>query len=125
MGIDFKINITRKIIVNGKEYGSLDEVPEEHRHNLQNAMGMADTSPSGKFIVNGVGYDSPDAMPPEVRKIHDEAFMKARAMAKEKHINLSDFGIQPGGSVQAGGLSLRTTVIIIVLAALFLLAKFF
>jgi len=125
MGIDFKINVTRKITVNGKEYESLEDVPEEHRHTVQNAMGMAGTAAPGKMIVNGVGYDSLEAMPPETRRIYDDALRKAGEAAQRKGINLSGFGMQPGSPAQEGGLSPRTTIILIILAALYLLAKFF
>lgn len=124
MGLDFNIKITRKITVNGKEYESLDEVPQEQRHALQKAMGVVDGKVPGKLIVNGVGYDSPEAMPPEARKIHDEAFKKAAGLAQKKGINLAELGIASGTPAREGALSLRTTLILIALAALFLLGKF-
>lgn len=149
MGIDFNINITRKIKVNGKEYDSLEEVPQEHRQAVQDALGAAGTGAPGKININGTGYDSPEAMPPEARRIYDESLGKARALAQEKGIDLAAFGIKPGpdgqpapeaepglsiqlnlnappgAPAQEGGLSLRTTVILAILAALALLLIFF
>ncbi|HBA62104.1 MAG TPA: hypothetical protein DCZ92_15075 [Elusimicrobia bacterium] len=137
MGIEFKINITKKIKVNGKEYDSLDEVPEAHRQTVQNALNSAETGTPGKFNINGVGYDSPEAMPPEVRKIYENSVNKAKAMALEKGIDLSELGltpgsslqftlgVQPGAPVQESGLSLRTIIILATITALSVLAILF
>lgn len=89
-----KFNKYTKYTVNGKEYSSLNEVPEEFRSvfNDQNGNGIPDSiekmmenaSVGGnfsgnvevqqvdgkmKYFYNGKEYDSPDALPPEFRKI--------------------------------------------------------
>ena len=56
MGIEFKVNIKRKITVNGVEYGSVEEVPPEHRQTVQNALNSAGTlTGHSKITVNGRG----------------------------------------------------------------------
>ncbi len=126
MGMDFKISFKTKITVNGKEYGSMDEVPEEHRETVRNALDSAAT-PFGrsKITVNGVGYDSVEAMPPDVRKKHEEILKKAEAEALRSGTTLSAMGIRPETPPKEGGLSLRTTIILVLLAGLLLLLKFY
>ncbi len=122
MGIDFNIKFNTKIKINGKEYGSVEEVPEEHRGTIRNALSAAkDTAGHDKFIVNGVEYDSLDAMPPEVRKPYEEAIGKAKRVTLSANINLQ----QPSGNLKPEGfLSARTVTILALLAGLAILLKF-
>lgn len=122
MGIDFNISIKRKITVNGKEYGSLDEVPEEHRQNVQNALGAAEFGAGGcKITVNGIGYDSPEAMPPDARKIYEEALKKAETAAQRSGPPLS--APRAGDIKPEGFFSSRTITALLMLIGLAILIK--
>jgi len=122
MGIEFNFSIKRKITVNGKEYDSLDEVPERERQILQNAIksggGLAGNK---KLIVNGVGYDSPEDMPPDARRVYEESLGKAKAMAQRTGSSL----ILPENSSPEGGLSKWAIIAFFLLVGLVLLMKFF
>lgn len=124
MGIDFKVNFKTKIKINGKEYGSVEEVPEEHRGTIQNAMSAA-KGPGGhkKMIVNGVGYDNIDEMPPEVRDRYKEALSKAKVITQSS--NTSPQELRSGNIKPEGFLTSRTVTILILLAGLAILLKLF
>ncbi|OGS07834.1 MAG: hypothetical protein A2270_01180 [Elusimicrobia bacterium RIFOXYA12_FULL_51_18] len=122
MGINFNIDIKRKFTVNGKEYGSLDEVPEEQRQIVQNALNSTEPGAGRhKITVNGIGYDSPEAMPPDARKVYEEALKKADAVAQRSGMSFSTpraVDIKPEGS-----LSSRAITVLLVLAGLVILIK--
>lgn len=130
MGIDFKINFQTKIKLNGKEYGSIEEVPSEHRHIVQDAVAAARNPFShGKLTVNGVGYDKPEDMPPDVRRTYEEALQKARDMARrtgdDTPLPDPQPGLLNGAPVKESGLSGRTLVILLILIAAAFLMKYF
>jgi len=74
-----KINVKTKIIVNGKEYGSPDELPPELRKSYDQAILNKSAYPqmhiagNSKVTFNGQTYNSRDEMPEEVRLIYDHA----------------------------------------------------
>ena len=123
MGIEFKINIKRKITINGKEYGAPEEVPEQFRQTVQNALDSAGT-PGGhrKITVNGVGYDNVEAMPPDARRIYENALKKDDEAAHRT--NADTPRPLPGAPVPEEGISRRTIVVLVLLAGLALLLKF-
>lgn len=121
MGIDFKVNFKTKITINGKEYGSIEEVPEEHRGTVRNAMSSAGTARS-KIVVNGVGYDSLEAMPPDVRSLYTEALSKSKMTVQSTHTSTQD--PHSGDLKPEGFLSSRTIIVFALLAGLAILLKF-
>ena len=124
MGIDFKVNFKTKITVNGKEYGSVEEVPEQHRQTVQNALSTAGTlGGHSKITVNGVGYDSPEAMPSDARRVYEESLAKAEAVAQRTGMTVPR--PQPGAPVLEGALSRRTKTILLLLAGLAILLKLY
>lgn len=117
MGINFKVNFNTKIKINGKEYGSVEEVPEEHQGTVRNALSSAGTAHS-KIVVNGVGYDSLEAMPPEVRSLYKEILLKSK-------VNIQSTNTSFSGNVKPEGfLSGRTITVLALLAVLAILLKF-
>jgi hypothetical protein len=122
MGIDFNINIKRKITVNGKEYGSPEEVPEQYRQIVQGALNSA-ASPTGHsgITFNGIGYDSPEAMPPDTRVMYEETLRKAKAAAQNTGCTVP----LPATPAPEGALSKRTIIILLLLTGLILLIKFY
>ncbi len=78
-----KVNVTvkRKIVVNGKEYGSVEELPANIRTTYEKALSdgavpvraAGGSAVGGRITVGGTTYDSPESMPPEVRRLYDDA----------------------------------------------------
>ena len=75
------INIKRRIIVNGREYAGVEEMPEDVRHAYEQALasagreghGINPAGPQTKIIFNGREYASLDEMPEEIRTLYDAA----------------------------------------------------
>lgn len=74
--MDVKFNVKYKFKVNGKEYGSLDEMPapirEAYEKTVANSKGMerANISP-GKIVFNGQEYESVNSMPADIRQMYE------------------------------------------------------
>lgn len=97
MSINLKLNVKRKFIVNGVEYGSPEEMPPEIRAAYEKAVqGGASLSASGyfslgakpvqrttKITVNGQTYDSIEAMPEEIRRLYEDAMRAAGTNATD------------------------------------------
>ena len=64
------VTVRRKIVVNGVEYHSVDELPPELRAPYQKAL-RGNTAQ--RVTVNGQDYDSLDAVPPELRGLVGDA----------------------------------------------------
>lgn len=80
MGV--KVTVEHKIVVNGEEYHSLEEMPQELRQAYARAMasshGAAGLALRGASIVfQGKQYASPEQMPVEERKLYDLAMAAA------------------------------------------------
>lgn len=57
------VTVTRKIVVNGKEYHSVDELPPDARALYDKAMASPDKHVTVKRItVNGVNYQAPSGI---------------------------------------------------------------
>jgi hypothetical protein len=77
LGVNVKGNIKRKIVVNGREYSSVEEMPEDIRRAFERAI--AGTSGAGvggaatRIVFNGREYGSVTEMPEDVRRLYDDA----------------------------------------------------
>jgi len=79
---DMNIDITlkREFKVNGKEYNTIADMPNDVREAFERAMNPQSTtgrqigpaSMGTKIRFNGTEYDSPDAMPPHVRQLYEQ-----------------------------------------------------
>jgi hypothetical protein len=81
MGISFTLKT--KIVVNGKEYGSVEEMPAAEHGVCETALSttgksISVTCTTNKFLVNGKQYDSVEAMPPEIRSLYEHAIAVAK-----------------------------------------------
>ncbi len=124
MGMEFNVNIKRKIKVNGKEYDSLEEVPEQFRQTVQHALDSAGApGVHRKITVNGVGYDSVEAMPPDARRLYEDALKKADETGPRSSADAPS--PIPNAPVQERALSKRTIIVLVLLAGLAILLKFF
>lgn len=77
-----KITVKKRIVVNGKEYENVGDLPPDLRAAYERAV-AARTTPSLSMRVtfNGREYDSLEIMPSGVRRLY-EAAMAAAANAK-------------------------------------------
>jgi len=75
------INIKRRIIVDGREYAGVEEMPDDVRHAYEQAMAGAGreghsitaAGPPARVVFNGREYASLDEMPAEVRTLYNAA----------------------------------------------------
>lgn len=66
-------SVQKKIVVAGKTYGSVEEVPAEVRRVYELAVEARNqelTAAQVKLVFNGQEYESLDAMPAEVRRMY-------------------------------------------------------
>lgn len=72
-------NVKYKFKINGREYGSLEEMPVEIREAYEKAVGNKAGQEVGnvqsishkKIIFNGQEYESEDSMPSEIRHMYE------------------------------------------------------
>jgi hypothetical protein len=91
--MNIKFNVTRKFKINGKEYGSIEEVPDNLRAAVEKAMGhgaQTGATTKTKIVFNGHEYDSIDAMPTDARQLYEQVLHSAES------------GAAPQISLQAG-----------------------
>jgi hypothetical protein len=87
--MDVKFNVKYKFKVNGKEYGSLEEMPAPIRETYEKAvanskgkeLGNIPSVTAGKIIFNGREYENVDAMPADIRQMY-ETVMKTVSEGK-------------------------------------------
>jgi hypothetical protein len=85
--IQGKININRKIVVNGREYASVEEMPSDVRRVYEQAMVEAGTAlhatgeggVKAKIVFNGREYANVDTMPEGVRGLYETVMEAVRA----------------------------------------------
>ena len=78
--MNININVKRKFKINGKEYNSIEEMPDDIRDAFKKALGSQTgpgheinlTAMRTKIIFNGTEYDSIDAMPYDVRQLYEK-----------------------------------------------------
>lgn len=87
--MDVKFNVKYKFKVNGKEYGSLEEMPAPIREAYEKAVKAKgiehENISSGKVVFNGQEYESVDSMPPDIRQMY-ETIMKT---VKEEKLSVT------------------------------------
>lgn len=72
--------VKKKIIVNGKEYNSLDDVPADIRalYDQVMASGRGDATEK-RIILNGRDVESIDGLPPEMRQMLTNALGEGKS----------------------------------------------
>jgi len=80
-----EVNVERKFIVNGKEYNSLEEIPNDLRQAVEKTMiddnAKAHIHTETKIVFNGKEYESIEAMPYTIRQVYEKV-LKAVAAGK-------------------------------------------
>ena len=74
--MDIKVKVNWKFKVNGKEYGSVEEMPADVREAYQKAKGMSRMR-TAKIVFNSQEYESIEAMPEDVRRVYDKVMRAA------------------------------------------------
>jgi hypothetical protein len=77
--MNININVKRKFKINGKEYNSIEEMPDDIREIFKKTIGSqagevheATTSAARtKVYFNGTEYDNIDAIPRDVRQLYE------------------------------------------------------
>ena len=113
--MNININVKRKFKINGKEYSSIEEMPDEIRETFRKAMDsqtgsgqeISHTATRTKIIFNGAEYDSIEAMPQDVRELYQEVLKAAETGTASPQIGFSGsiggtLKQQPRGAVRSG-----------------------
>jgi hypothetical protein len=98
--METKVTVRRRIVINGKEYHDLDEVPAALRGAYEQAIASrAQGSHMGRITFNGQTYDKPEAMPPEIRALYDAAMASLPTQGTASGAGPGDVGrpIGPSG----------------------------
>jgi len=140
--MNLNINIKRKFKINGKEYNSIEEMPDAIRETFKKAM--ASRADSGhqtdpammrtKIVFNGTEYESMDAMPQDVRQLYEKVLRAAETGDASPEIDLAEISSRmrgepgtpyPGDIPQPAkfepSFSPRTLIVGVLLGALLLL----
>jgi hypothetical protein len=96
------ISIKRKFKINGKEYNSIEEMPEDIREAFKKVMDSQVGSghrinsavTGSKVIFNGTEYEKVDAMPQEVRQLYEKVLKAAGSGAPSSGVDI--IGISGG-----------------------------
>jgi hypothetical protein len=106
MNVNVNANVKRKFKINGKEYNSIEEMPQDIRNAFEKAMAsktgtslpINPASMQTKIIFNGTEYQSIDAMPQDVRQLYEKVLKAAETgTAPANIITANDIsGIQAG-----------------------------
>jgi septal ring-binding cell division protein DamX len=83
--MNININIKRRYKINGKEYDSIENVPEDMRDIFKKAIDLqtgttSQINPAAiktKIVFNGKEYESIDAMPPDDRDLYEKVLEAA------------------------------------------------
>ena len=100
--MSISLSIKRKFRINGKEYNSIEEMPENIREALKKAMNSQASSGQrinsaatrSKIIFNGTEYESLDAMPQDVRQLYEKVLRAAESGVVASDVDIA--GISDG-----------------------------
>jgi len=98
-----KINVNRKIIINGKEYKSADELPPVMK-SLFDMAKKAGVLSAGKVVFNGKEYASAADMPEDERKLYEDALAFVKGGIPSVATQTSSLDIMINGSPAKIGL---------------------
>jgi len=103
------INIKRKFKINGKEYSSIEEMPENIRLAVEKAMAsnagaesMITSGIPAKVVFNGTEYNSIDNMPQDVRSLYEKILQSSPASGRSPEMELNDVKGLPGKNKAPG-----------------------
>ena len=145
MGVE--VTVKRRFVIGGREYGSLEELPEGIRSTVEAALGSRWSEDEHVqthgvhtgIVVNGHEYGSIDDMPADVRADYDAAVAAIEPAGGRWHAGAAtvpppdDPGVIPGAAftsarpIEPGTPTSPATLraLVFALAALFLLLGFY
>ena len=95
------VKVTSKFLINGKEYHSVEEMPDEVRKIFDKVM--ASRAGSGqrthslvtrsKIIFNGTEYDNIDSMPQGDRQLYEKMLKAAEGTIASSGVHISGGGV--------------------------------
>ncbi|MDA8090782.1 MAG: hypothetical protein M0Z61_11285 [Nitrospiraceae bacterium] len=91
------INVKRRFKINGKEYNSIEEMPDDVRAAFEEAMdsqaGAEHTVKSETtktmIVFNGTEYDNADTMPSDVRQLYERVLKAAESGTSPSGIDMA------------------------------------
>lgn len=125
--------MSRKIVYNGAEYSSPEEMPLEAQQTYRQMMDLLEGVRGGtepveiqsverSYVINGQRYDSLEAVPPELRAQLEDALTEAeRALGEEAAAPVHSFmaqGQAPGAAPSGPGFLEQAWRVLLALAAL-------
>ncbi|MDA8432974.1 MAG: hypothetical protein M0Z60_08430 [Nitrospiraceae bacterium] len=90
------INVKRRFKINGKEYGSVEEMPDDVRTAFEKAKagraadGTKTVTTKTRIVFNGSEYEGIDAMPPDARRLYEQVMKAAEGGAAPSDIDLAE-----------------------------------
>jgi hypothetical protein len=95
--MNININVKRKFKINGKEYNSIEEMPDDIRETFRKAMDsqtgsgheINHTAMRANIIFNGTEYDSIEAMPQDVRELYEKVLKAAETGTASPQIDIA------------------------------------
>jgi hypothetical protein len=95
--MNININVKRKFKINGKEYNSLEEMPDDIREVLKKALDSRAGSghwinsemTRSRIIFNGTEYDSLAAMPQDVRQLYEKVLRAAESGGASSGVDIA------------------------------------
>ncbi len=95
--MSINMNAKRKLKINGKEYNSIEEMPDDIREIFKKSMGSqtgtvlktGHAAVRTKIVLNGTEYDSIDAIPQDVRRLYENVLKEAETGAVPPEIDVA------------------------------------
>jgi hypothetical protein len=115
--MNVNVNVKRKFKINGKEYNSIEEMPQDIRNAFEKAMASKTgsgqlTNPASiqtKIIFNGTEYQRIDAMPQGVRQLYEKVLKAAETgTAPANIITANDISGMQAGPTTYGTTNMET-----------------
>lgn len=93
--MEININVKRKFIVNGKEYNSIEEMPDDIREAFENASVSQSYAGSHthsqvqqtRIVFNGREYENIDSMPKDIRGLYENVLKAAETGTASQDID--------------------------------------
>jgi hypothetical protein len=96
--MNININVKRKFRINGKEYNSVEEMPDGIREAFEKAMHSQAGSGQrinsavtrSKIIFNGTEYENIDAMPQDIRQLYEKVLKAAETAVVSSGVDIAE-----------------------------------
>lgn len=111
--VNINFNVTRKYNVNGKEYASIEEMPDDIRKTFEKVLALkagaelqADsTKAPARIVFNGTDYKNIEAMPPDIRQLFEKTLNSIQT-------GIASPGVESGASSHGWPQGTRTAPVV-------------